>query len=58
MKEQGLKSEAEAAYRRALEIEPELQPVFLNLGVVLLRNGKAAEAAPLLALESRPFSWF
>ncbi len=33
----------------SLQIEPELQPAFLNLGVVLLRNGKASEAAPLLA---------
>ena len=49
-------TEAIAGYRRVLELKPGLFEAELNLGIVLLRNGKPADAVPLLktAADSRP----
>jgi len=39
---------AERALRRALELDPGHGPAALDLGLLLLREGRAAEAAPIL----------
>ena len=45
---QGKLTKAEASYRRALERDPEDDDTVSHLGQCLLRQGKAAEAKPLL----------
>jgi len=45
---QGKLTKAEASYRRALERDPEDDDTISHLGQCLLRQGKAAEAKPLL----------
>ncbi len=53
---EGREKEAEAAYRRALALEPSIAPAWNNLGLLLLERGEAREAIPLLrrALELDP----
>ena len=45
--------EAIASYRKVLELKPGLYEAQLNLGIVLLRNKQASEAAPLLEEAAR-----
>jgi tetratricopeptide (TPR) repeat protein len=40
--------EAIAAYRKAIELQPDLHPARLNLGLVLMRQKRSAEAVPVL----------
>ena len=40
--------ESIAAYRKALELKPDLGPARVNLGLILIRNGQPSEAVPVL----------
>ncbi len=58
----GRATEAEAAYRRALEEDPEQVPAYQNLAALLTLTGRGEEATELLALTDRatnrnPFSY-
>jgi tetratricopeptide (TPR) repeat protein len=44
----GHDEEAERRLRRALELDPDEHDALLNLGLILRRHGRAAEARPLL----------
>jgi len=56
LRAQGRYAEAEAAYRRAIQLDPSLVPALGNLGNVLLDQNRQAEAETILAkaLERAP----
>jgi Tfp pilus assembly protein PilF len=58
LERQGLPEDAAAAYRKALELDPESAAAHYNLGVSLARSGDFAEAEPhlLAAVEKNPNS--